>query len=57
MIKAVGWEIVTEETVIGFPIPYEQELLSPILGGHVWRMIQWVFCLPPLGLGIEFGSS
>ena len=47
MIKAVGWEIVTEETVIGFPIPYEQELLSPILGGHVW-MIQWVFCLPPL---------
>lgn len=49
----MGWEEVAEQTVIGFPVPYEQELLSPRLGGHVWRMIQWVFNLPPLDLEID----
>jgi hypothetical protein len=52
-IRAVGSEVLAEDTGIGFPVPYEQEILSKTLGRHIWQMIQWVFRLPPLELKVD----
>ncbi len=52
-VHADGWEIATETTTIGFPVPYGPKLLNQKLGPHVWGMIQWVFRLPPLKLSLD----
>lgn len=52
-IHAVGDETLAGSAEVGFSIPFTQAMLSPTLGPHVWRMIEWVFELPPMLLSLE----